>query len=326
MSCNVRGRVLSLLILLIHNTDEEKTMTTPEMIEQLKARGYNADRRTIYDDIAAINAAGWEILRSTTGKRGYYYASRTFDDAEIGLLMDSLYTCDFLPEGKLQQLIEKLIDMGTHALRRNRSRRNSLLAIQSREHDSRSIYAVDALYRAIGEERMISFLPFHLDWHKRRAFDALEPVRVKPLHMVWYAQNYYVIVARPDGVCVHYRVDRMAELKVLEPAEGFRRRINDEELKSYASHVFGPAAGRPVKLTLRCDKEAADMVYERFGTNVAAYAFRGDHFNIDVSLTPSRELYGWLIANGDRVELLAPDTARRELAAFLRERNMQYES
>lgn len=325
MAGNARGRILALLKMLTEQTDENHTLTMPELQKRLEQLGFTADRRALYEDIEAMNSAGWEVLRSETGTRGYYFASRDFDDAEIGLLLDSLYTCGFLPESRLNRLADKLVRLGTSALAMNRYRRNSLLIAQSREHDSRSIYAVDALYQAIGEDRMVSFLPFRLDWHKRRAFDSLEPVHVKPLHMVWYDHNYYLIAAREDGVCTHWRVDRMAELQVLEPAEGFKRRINAEELKSYATHVFGPAAGRPVTLTMKCRKDAAELVFEKFGTGAATYACQGETFNIDVSVTPSRELYGWLITNGDRVELLGPQRVREMLKAMLVERKMQYQ-
>ena len=324
MAGNVRGRLLTLFRILTEQTDENRTMTMPELLQMLENLGFSADRRALYEDIEALNNAGWEVQRSDTGKRGYFYASRDFDDAEIGLLLDSLYTCDFLPESKLHRLSDKLAHLGTSALAMNRSRRNSLLIAQSREHDNRSIYAVDLLYKAIGEERMISFIPYHLDWHKRRAFENMEPIWVKPLHLVWYEKNYYLIAAREDGACEHWRVDRLANLEIHGIAEGFKRRINDAELKSYASHVFGPAAGRPIRVTLKCNKSAAEMVYERFGTNVAPYAYQGDTFNIDINITPSKELYGWLIANGDIIELLGPETVRRELSTLLRQRKEQY--
>ena len=92
MAGSVRNRVLAVLRILIRNTDEDKTLTTPELIELLNGQGITADRRSIYEDIEAINNAGWEVLRSDTGKRGYYFASRQFDDAELGMILHSLYS------------------------------------------------------------------------------------------------------------------------------------------------------------------------------------------------------------------------------------------
>lgn len=103
MAGNVRSRVLSVLQILTRNTDEDRTLTTPEIIDLLGNRGISADRRSIYEDIESINDAGWEVLRSETGKRGYYYASREFEDAEIGLMLDSLFAFSFLTDKKLGQ-------------------------------------------------------------------------------------------------------------------------------------------------------------------------------------------------------------------------------
>lgn len=326
MAGNVRNRVLSVLQILTRNTDEDRTLTTPEIIDLLANRGISADRRSIYEDIESINTAGWEILRSETGKRGYYYASREFEDAEIGLILDSLFAFSFLTEKKLGQLVDKLVRLGTSALRRNRLQRVGLTAVGTRQHGCGSIYTVDSLYRAISEERMISFFPYHLDWHKRRSFDAQEPVIVKPLHMVWHDWEYYLIAARPDGVCVHYRVDRMAELKILERATGYSRRIHREELESYVVHVFGPAAGRPLRISLKCRKDAAELVFERFGLDIPIYAAHGEYFNCDVNVTPSDALYGWLIAHVAQVELLRPESARQALIALLEHGKQQYQS
>ncbi|MBR6331749.1 MAG: WYL domain-containing protein [Dehalococcoidales bacterium] len=325
MAGNVRMRVLSVLQILTHNTDEGRTLTTPEIIDLLANRGISADRRSIYEDIESINASGWEVLRSETGKRGYYYASREFEDAEIGLMLDNLFAFSFLTEKKLGQLIDKLIRLGTSALRQNRLQRAGLTAVGTRMHEGGSIYTVDSLYRAISEERMITFFPYHLDWHKRRAFDTQEPVLVKPLHLVWHDQDYFLIAARPDGVCVHYRVDRMAELKLLERARGYSRRIHREELESYAVHVFGPTAGRPLQISLKCRKDAAELVFERFGLDIPVYASHGEYFNCDVNVTPSDALYGWLIAHIDQVELLRPKSARQALIALLERGKRQYQ-
>lgn len=323
MAGNVRSRVLSVLQILTRNTDEDRTLTTPEIIDLLGNRGISADRRSIYEDIESINDAGWEVLRSETGKRGYYYASREFEDAEIGLMLDSLFAFSFLTDKKLGQLVDKLVRLGTSALRRNRLQRAGLTAVGTRLHVGGSIYTVDSLYRAISEERMVSFFPYHIDWHKRRALDTQDPVLVKPLHMVLHDRDYYLIAARPDGVCVHYRVDRMAELKLLDRATGYSRRIHPEELESYVAHAFGPAAGRPLQISLKCRKDAAELVYERFGLDISVYASHGEYFNCDVNVTPSDALYGWLIAHIDQVELLRPESVRQTLIALL-ERGIQH--
>ena len=82
------------------------------------------------------------------------------------MILDSLYSFNFPPVNKLGQLVDKLVLLDTSLLRQNRFRRNSLTATNNRKHNGGSVYTVDALYRAIAEERLISFFPCHLDWHK----------------------------------------------------------------------------------------------------------------------------------------------------------------
>ena len=54
MTGSVRNRVLAVLRILIRNTDEDKTLTTPELIELLNGQGITADRRSIYEDIVDV--------------------------------------------------------------------------------------------------------------------------------------------------------------------------------------------------------------------------------------------------------------------------------
>ena len=57
-----KGRVLSLLTYLYKYTDEESAVTTNELIKELSARGYTANRKTVKDDIDVLVAAGFDIM------------------------------------------------------------------------------------------------------------------------------------------------------------------------------------------------------------------------------------------------------------------------
>ncbi len=60
--------MLTVLRILIRDTDEGKTLTTPELIELLNGQGITADRRSIYEDIEAIYNAGGKCCDRMPGK------------------------------------------------------------------------------------------------------------------------------------------------------------------------------------------------------------------------------------------------------------------
>ena len=48
-------KLLTLLEILARETDESHPLSVPRMVELLKERGIDAERKSVYDDIQTIN-------------------------------------------------------------------------------------------------------------------------------------------------------------------------------------------------------------------------------------------------------------------------------
>ena len=109
MESDSRIRLLRILELLQHQTDETHPLTTVNL-ERLLNEKYDiqAYRITIQKDIAALIAAGYEIevLRSTQNR--YYIANRLFELPELKLLVDAIASSKFITQKKGSALIEKI--------------------------------------------------------------------------------------------------------------------------------------------------------------------------------------------------------------------------
>lgn len=113
MAGNMRRRILVLLRLFEKETDEQHTLTMPEILKQLTHRGIEADRRAIYEDIEELNNMGYEIIREFDGKRGYFLASRLFEDAEIAIIAANIRASRFLSEQKTARIMDKLSSLAS---------------------------------------------------------------------------------------------------------------------------------------------------------------------------------------------------------------------
>ena len=131
-------KLLKILDLLRQETDEHNPMTTNQLCAALAEMGISCDRRTLSQDIATLNEAGYEIMSTMVShEKGYYIADRRFSVPELKILIDAVQAAAFITEGKSKDLIEKIADLaGTHraeVLRRN------LICFNTRKHSNERV-------------------------------------------------------------------------------------------------------------------------------------------------------------------------------------------
>lgn len=68
-------------------TDENHLLNVPQLVELLEAQGIRCERKSVYSDIEALGALGYDIKLRRGRGGGYFLASRTFDLAELKLLV-----------------------------------------------------------------------------------------------------------------------------------------------------------------------------------------------------------------------------------------------
>ena len=100
---------LNLLILevLKDYSDEEHALTQQRVLQLLKENyGVVCDRRSVRNNIDCLIEYGFDI----DTEKGYRLMSRTFDDAELQMLINSVVFSKFLTKAQAKQLIDKLVD------------------------------------------------------------------------------------------------------------------------------------------------------------------------------------------------------------------------
>ena len=65
-------------------------LNVPQLVELLEAQGIRCERKSVYSDIEALGALGYDIKLRRGRGGGYFLASRTFDLAELKLLVDAV--------------------------------------------------------------------------------------------------------------------------------------------------------------------------------------------------------------------------------------------
>ena len=85
-SANQKLKLLYLMRYLLRNSDENHPVTVRQMGEYLRGQGISAERKSLYDDVEALQQFGLDIIQVKDGNfYGYYVGSRDFELPELKL-------------------------------------------------------------------------------------------------------------------------------------------------------------------------------------------------------------------------------------------------
>lgn len=321
-------KLMTLLEILRQETDENHPLSVPQLLEMLEARGIEAERKSIYDDIDTLNSipdAKFSIEQRRGRGGGYYITESPFELAELKLLIDAVCASRFITQRKSKRLIEKLTGF-TSRYRQEELNRKVLVGGRIKSTEEQILYTVNDLHSAItaGEQVQFKYRQWTLDKRLLPRHEG-KVYRVSPWALVWENGNYYMI-AYTNGEIRNYRVDKIAAIKQLEgvPREGAEA-YAAFDVNTYTQQIFSMYGGPVKKVTLRCENSLVGPILDRFGTGpILVKEPDGAHFTIMVEVQESPQFYGWLFGLGKGVEILWPDEVRGKFCEMLAEVQANY--
>lgn len=321
-SANQKLKLLCLCRILWERTDEDHPMTVPELIQALEAWDIKAERKSIYDDMEALRTLGIDVQSRKGKSPGWFLGERTFQLAELKLLVDAVQSSKFITQRKSSELIRKLESQAS-AHQARQLQRQVYVDRRVKSMNESVYYTIDKLHTAIANRKAVTFKYFEYNVKKEKVFRREgKRYTVSPLGLIWDNENYY-LAGYDHRSCEmrHYRVDKMAEIVVTGlPREG-EDRYPDFDVAAYGQKHFGMYSGEEANVTLRCRSHMAGVVWDRFGQDVILVPEDEDHFTVTLPLVLSPQFFGWLFGLEDNVELIAPQKAaeeyRRKLKAVL---------
>jgi len=319
-------KILYILEILTERTDEEHALNASQIGDILeKEYGINVNRQTIYSEIEKLELAGVDIVKLQTKLGGYYVASRLFELPELKLMVDMVQSSRFITEKKSRELIGKL---ETLCSREEAKQLSSQVVVYNRIKTTNETiyYNVDMLHSAIYHNRQITFR--YVDWTVRKKLELRHDGAyyvVSPLHLIWDDENYYLIAydEKADRV-KHYRVDRMRNMEILEDCRSREAAEDQTDLALFAKKTFGMFGGRDAEVQFLCRNNLAGVIIDRFGSSLWMVPKDKDFFTFRVTVTVSRQFFGWLAAIGKDLKLIGPKDVADEYRQYLQEILEQY--
>ncbi|MBR6224087.1 MAG: WYL domain-containing protein [Lachnospiraceae bacterium] len=321
MRCsNQKLKLLYLQKILREQTDDTHALTMAELIDELGKYGIEAARKSIYDDIAALNDYGIEVLKYQKGLNTYYHCgSRDFEVAELHIIIDAIASSKFITVNKAKDLIKKLENM-VSIYDKKLLERNVVVSGRITNMNGSTIYAVDEIQNAIANNHRVKFQYFswNVDGERELRHDG-KIYEISPWTLVWDNENYYMVGydSEVDDFRT-FRVDKMIDAKEVKTKRAGATQYRQKDKNKYSRMRFRMYDGEEQKITLRCDNDMANVIYDQFGHGINVVKTNNGYFKANVNVAVSDMFLGWILALGGKVVIESPKSVRERFVELMK--------
>lgn len=312
---SAKANALCVLKILEEYSDESHVLSISEIIQKMGVLyDRKVDRRTVYGAIETLTEFGYDILTYNDTGEGYCLAENVFSPAEIRLLIDAIFNCEYISAKQTTDLLAKLRSF-ISVYERSDYNYSKVVKTEKKTPNPQIFYNIAALDEAITEKRKIAFTYCDYDYDK-----TLKPRRdekdVGSAYVMTCDSGHYYVAAITERhpQVTYYRVDMMKDIEVLdEPVEISKR---DAGLDTDKKIVYA-FSGSPVAIQLHCKRPALRYVIERFGSDVRIQKNPDGTFDAHFSAAPGGVKL-WALQNIENTEVVSPKSLRREIADIIK--------
>ncbi|HAQ51379.1 MAG TPA: WYL domain-containing protein [Lachnospiraceae bacterium] len=318
---NKTGQKLKLLYvmnILLNETDENHPLNANEIIDRLNEMGVDAERKSIYSDISTLLEYGLNIEKSEEYKGGYYIADKSFELAELKLLVDAISSSRFISEKKAKDLVDRIAGLGNVYDARELSRQ-VVVPNRNQGRGEKTFYAIDTIYRCIDENHKMSFKYFKWNAKKEKEFkyDG-ERITVSPACLMWFDENYYLVAYSDKREDIrYYRVDKMESVEEIDELREGIADIDRKRIAQIARNSFGMYQGETRTVNIVCDSSIVGVFIDRFGYDIDITE-KGNKARVRIELEVSPQFYGWISGLGDKAYIEGPKDIRDEYKDYIK--------
>ena len=305
---NQKLKIMYLMKILLEETDEDHDLTLNEIVEKLKAYNVTAERKSLYSDIENLRTFGLDIIGMQYGKTYHYkVASRQFQLVELKLLVDAVQSSRFITEKKSDELIAKLESYASKYEAKKLARQVNVNG-RVKTMNERIYYSVDKIHEALNEESQIKFQYF--TWTADKKMELKHGgayYSVSPWALCWDDEKYYLVgYDNREYKIKHFRVDKMADVSVVYEEREGKEEFSKMQMSEYTNRLFGMFDGNLETVTLLCENHAANVIIDRFRTDIPLMKTDAEHFTVRVRVSVSKLFLSWIMAIPG-VKIVAPE-------------------
>lgn len=307
-SSNQKLKLLYLLKIFMEETDEQHGLTMTQIIDKLSRYEVSANRKTLYADFEELRHFGIDIIVEHTGNQYFYFfGSRTFEIAELKLLVDSVQGAKFITARKSASLIKKLGTL-VSKYEATQLQRQVTIAGRVKTMNESIYYNIDKIHASINANAQIKFKYFQ--WNEKKEMVLRHDgawYHVSPWRLIWDDEYYYLVAYdSKENQMKHYRVDKMLHITVEAIQREGRKNYESSITPNYSTRHFGMYGGPTVQVVLLGENQLAGVIIDRFGKDVTLIPYDETHFKAYVDVSVSDIFLGWVIGLGPAIKVVEP--------------------
>lgn len=318
----VKIKMLVLYDLLCRYTDEDHALNSDEIIKLLEEKGIKETRKTLPEDIAMLNAFGYEV--NSYKKRYYYYyvVKHQLEIAEIRLFADVVQASK-INVGQKRLLMQHLLETtSVHGL--TYFKKNMLSLDKPKHSNPEFIYSVDVFEKAIDENKKASFLYYHLDYKKNHIYrNEGAKYNVSPICMVWDKGNYYLLCYddKHTGIAA-YRIDKIEKASIEEQERC--EECATFNIEGYRSQVYSMFGGKLSNVEFSFTPDMVDDIFDRYGEDTKIIKQADETLKVKVPVQISKTFFAWVAGSQGKVKILFPKNVIDEFKVFVAKIKEEY--
>ena len=316
--------LLRILQILNENSDCDHPLTQDCILKILETEyGITIERKAVGRNISLLKEAGIDIISE---KNGCFLASRTFDDTELQLIIDSILASKHIPAGQSLDLIERLSSLTNKYFKRHISNIHTIDDWDKTENKN-LFYNISVIDEAIDAEKMVEYNYNKYGVDKKLHKSSFQ--RVSPYQLILHNQRYYLMgYSSYWDHMVYHRLDKITEIKIsnrpmipIRTISGFENGIDYSHLSTGMPYMYADA---PERISFYTNDVIVDQIIDWFGKNVE---FRKDNDRLVATLSssPKAMLY-WAVQYADCVEIISPGYLRDQVKDYLSKGLLNYKT
>lgn len=292
-------------------SDEYHSVTVQDIyshvLELHDGADFHIDRvRRILKEMESIEAFSIVKYQEGEGKPAYYsYDGRLFELYELRILIDAVVSARFITKIEKMKIVEKLKELTSVSLAKKLE--NQIYINENASANNKQVrYWIDKIHRAISDGKQITFKygRYNIDLEFVLSREGAYRI-VNPYALHWDNDYYYLIATEKnhEDTIIHYRIDRMRDLAIVQNAANVNPLFNVTE---YTSQLFHMYSGERKQLNAKFKHGLINVITDRFGTNIKVKRVDEAWFLLETKVILSEGLLRWMLTWGSDVQVIEP--------------------
>lgn len=294
--------------ILMQHSDEKHLLSMPELQAYLSIQGIDADRRTVYNAIHALNAHDMDVQFVRKNGHQGYYAVHLLNPPEAFFLIDTIQQSLALSKTRSDRLVKKISALiskdGFHELPKT-------VPTPGKTNNDSVLKEIEILLPAASSVHPITFRYYDISPSYKKVYRINKVTKTNLYRGVPYAifsngGRFYCVVYIKEIQEMHtFRIDKMDTLTVSEEKE----KSISFSLEEYIQNSFSAYTGKKQTIRAEIDNSLFSQLLDQFGKeNLIITHINENTFQAGIVTADAPTTMSWFLEFYEHIRIIGPQS------------------